>query len=193
MNRKKRIQLIIVCIVFILILAAYLGFKYYMSHLPENAEEENVITVMDIDTSQVKEIGITNAGESINLKKEGDTWICMEDDTLSIDSVKLETFLDSAGNITAELMIEDVNDMSQYGLDNPALSIDLQSDNNLYIINIGDQNTMAGGCYYLRMNDENTVYTISSYKYNTLNKTKEDFEAEEEETEAESESESVSE
>ncbi|MGN0376228.1 MAG: DUF4340 domain-containing protein [Suilimivivens sp.] len=189
MNKRKRNQLILVCVIFIVILAAYLGFKYYMNHLPE--EEENVITVLDIDTSQVTEIGITNGEETMDLEKDGDTWKCLEDDTFLVDTDMLQTFLDAAGTITSELMIEEVTDMDQYGLEKPSISIALQWDSNLYMIHIGDQNTVAGGCYYLRMNDENTVYTISSYQYNALNKTKEDFAAEEEEEETESESESV--
>ena len=70
--------------------------------------------------------------------------------------------------------------MSQYGLDHPSLSISLQWDSNLYTIYIGDRNTVAGGVYYLKINDEDTVYTIENYKYNMLNKIKDDFAVSEE-------------
>lgn len=180
MNQKKKKQLIFVCVCFVVILTAYLGFRYHMNHLTENAEdEEDIISVLDIDTSLVTEIGITGGEENINMQKDGDTWRCVEDDTFVIDKNKLQTFLDAAGKITSKLKIEDVTDMSQYGLDHPSLSISLQWDSNLYTIYIGDQNTVAGGVYYLKINDEDTVYTIENYKYNMLNKTKEDFAAEE--------------
>ena len=192
MNKRKKKQLIFIFVCFTVILAAYLGSKYYQNHLPVD-DEEDEISVLDIDTSLVNEIGITNGEETINLQKDNDTWKCVDDKDFTIDSTKLQVFLDAAGSITSELKIENVTDMSQYGLDHPSLSISLQWDSNLYTIYIGDRNTIAGGVYYLKINDEDTVYTIENYKYNMLNKTKEDFAAEEETETAEEESDSADE
>ena len=190
MNKRKKKQLIFIFVCFTMILAAYLGSQYYQNHLPVD-DEEDEISVLDIDTSLVNEIGITNGEETINLQKDNDTWKCVDDKDFTIDSTKLQVFLDAAGSITSELKIENVTDMSQYGLDHPSLSISLQWDSNLYTIYIGDRNTVAGGVYYLKINDEDTVYTIENYKYNMLNKTKEDFAAEEETETAEEESDSA--
>lgn len=192
MNKRKKKQLIFIFVCFTVILAAYLGSKYYQNHLPVD-DEEDEISVLDIDTSLVNEIGITNGEETINLQKDNDTWKCVDDEDFTIDSTKLQVFLDAAGSITSELKIENVKDMDQYGLDHPSLSISLQWDSNLYTIYIGDRNTVAGGVYYLKINDEDTVYTIENYKYNMLNKTKEDFAAEEETETAEEESDSADE
>ena len=192
MNKRKKKQLIFIFVCFTVILAAYLGSQYYQNHLPVD-DEEHEISVLDIDTSLVNEIGITNGEETINLQKDNDTWKCVDDKDFTIDSTKLQVFLDAAGSITSELKIENVTDMSQYGLDHPSLSISLQWDSNLYTIYIGDRNTVAGGVYYLKINDEDTVYTIENYKYNMLNKTKEDFAAEEETETAEEESDSADE
>ena len=192
MNKRKKKQLIFIFVCFTMILAAYLGSKYYQNHLPVD-DEEDEISVLDIDTSLVNEIGITNGEETINLQKDNDTWKCVDDEDFTIDSTKLQVFLDAAGSITSELKIENVKDMDQYGLEHPSLSISLQWDSNLYTIYIGDRNTVAGGVYYLKINDEDTVYTIENYKYNMLNKTKEDFAAEEETETAEEESDSADE
>lgn len=192
MNKRKKKQLIFIFVCFTVILAAYLGSKYYQNHLPVD-DEEDEISVLDIDTSLVNEIGITNGEETINLQKDNDTWKCVDDEDFTIDSTKLQVFLDAAGSITSELKIENVKDMDQYGLEHPSLSISLQWDSNLYTIYIGDRNTVAGGVYYLKINDEDTVYTIENYKYNMLNKTKEDFAAEEETETAEEESDSADE
>lgn len=192
MNKRKKKQLIFIFVCFTMILAAYLGSQYYQNHLPVD-DEEDEISVLDIDTSLVNEIGITNGEETINLQKDNDTWKCVDDEDFTIDSTKLQVFLDAAGSITSELKIENVKDMDQYGLEHPSLSISLQWDSNLDTIYIGDRNTVAGGVYYLKINDEDTVYTIENYKYNMLNKTKEDFAAEEETETAEEESDSADE
>lgn len=69
-NQKKKKQLIFVCVCFVVILTAYLGFRYHMNHLTENAEdEEDIISVLDIDTSLVTEIGITGGEENIIMQK----------------------------------------------------------------------------------------------------------------------------
>ena len=192
MNKRKKKQLIFIFVCFTVILAAYLGSQYYQNHLPVD-DEEDEISVLDIDTSLVNEIGITNGEETINLQQDNDTWKCVDDKDFTIDSTKLQVFLDAAGSITSELKIENVKDMDQYGLEHPSLSISLQWDSNLYTIYIGDRNAVAGGVYYLKINDEDTVYTIENYKYNMLNKTKEDFAAEEETETAEEESDSADE
>ena len=192
MNKRKKKQLIFIFVCFTMILAAYLGSQCYQNHLPVD-DEEDEISVLDIDTSLVNEIGITNGEDTINLQKDNDTWKCVDDEDFTIDSTKLQVFLDAAGSITSELKIENVKDMDQYGLEHPSLSISLQWDSNLYTIYIGDRNTVAGGVYYLKINDEDTVYTIENYKYNMLNKTKEDFAAEEETETAEEESDSADE
>ena len=94
----------------------------------------------------------------------------------------MELFLSDACSITASMKIEDVEDMAQYGLDDPSVNLTLQWDNNMYTVRLGDYNSIIGG-YYLNINDENTVYVVSSSVYYALDKSLEDFmltEAEEE-------------
>lgn len=175
MYKKKRIWLAVTLAIFVIILAAFLGFQYYMEHLPEAADDDkNRIAVTEIDTSLVTEIGIISEKGSIELQKEDNKWICLNDEACSLDTEKIEQFLDNAGSITSELKIENVTDMSQYGLDNPAINITLKWSSNLYTIKIGDFNAMAG-CYYLSVNDEAIVYTIDNSLYYSLDKAKDDF------------------
>ena len=175
MNKRKKVQLAFVCIVFILILGAYLSFRYYMNHLPEEAEETaETYEAINIDTSLVTEIGIISGNGTVNLQKTGDEWLCIDNEEEKIDSAKVESFLSSAGQISSELKIEEVDDMSEYGLDNPSINITLQWDNNLYVIKTGDYNSITG-YYYLSVNDDNNVYTIDGSLYYSLNKALEAF------------------
>lgn len=190
MNKRKKTQLAFVCIVFLLISGAYLGFRYYMKHLPEETEETaETYEVINIDTSLVTEIGIISGNGTVNLQKKGDEWLCIDNEKEKIDSAKVESFLSSAGQISSELKIEEADDMSEYGLNNPAINITLQWDNNLYVIKAGDYNSITG-YYYLSVNDDNNVYTIDGSLYYSLNKALEDFIADDtEETKEEEENE----
>lgn len=175
MNKKKKIWLAVTLVIFVIISAAFLGFRYYMKHLPEDTDDDkNNISVTEIDASLVTEIGIISEKGNLELQKEDNEWICSNDEAYSLDTEKIDQFLNNAGSITSELKIENVTDMSQYGLDDPAVNITLKQDSDLYTIKIGDFNAMAG-CYYLSVNDEAIVYTIDNSLYYSLDKAKEDF------------------
>ena len=182
MNKKKKRNLILLIVLFLALMAGYLGYGYYKEN--HRAEEEPVTAkVLEIDSSKVTEIGITQGETSVNLKKEGAVWTSEDDDSITIDSDKVESFLADACEIPAELVIPDVTDFDQYGLTDSENTISLQWDDDLYVITIGDQNSNAGGFFYVRVNDEDTVYTIESSVRYALEKTTDDFAASEADSE----------
>ena len=186
MNKKKKRNLILLIVLFLALMAGYLGYGYYKEN--HQAEEEQVAAkVLEIDSSKVTEIGITQGETSVNLKKEGDVWTSADDDSITIDSDKVESFLTDACEIPADLVIPDVTDFDQYGLTDSENTISLQWDDDLYVITIGDQNSNAGGFFYVRVNDEDTVYTIESSVRYALEKTMDDFAASEADSETETE------
>lgn len=176
MNKSRKIQLIGMCLLLLLVLGAFGALKIYQSNTAEaEAETEEKYTVIQIDPSKVKEIGIINDTETVNLIKEGTEWKCADDETFQIDGSMVETYLDQISEITSDVKIEAVQDFSQYGLDHPQLNVTLQWENNMYTIQIGDYNTITGS-YYISVNESDTVYTIESSRYYGLNKTLADFE-----------------
>lgn len=192
MNKKKKRNLILLAVLFLALMAGYLGYGYYKEN--HQAEEEPVTEkVLEIDSSKVTEIGITQGETSVNLKKEGDVWTSADDDSITIDSDKVESFLADACEIPAELVIPDVTDFDQYGLTDSENTISLQWDDDLYVITIGDQNSNAGGVFYVRVNDEDTVYTIESSVRYALEKTTDDFAASEADSETGTETETETE
>ena len=120
------------------------------------------------------DIGLIGSKGNINLVRTGEGFQSTEDESLAIDDSAVELFLSDACSITASMKIEDVEDMSQYGLDAPSVNLTLQWDNNMYTVKLGDYNSIIGG-YYLNVNDENTVYVVSSSVYYALDKSLEDF------------------
>lgn len=174
MNQARKTRLIIMVLCLLLVVAAY----FALSRKQENEEETEpeVYAVINIDTDNVTEIGIINSDSTTNLILKEGQWKLLEDDTIAIDSTSVDSYLKAAGSITSEIMIEDVEDFEQYGLEEPILNITLQWDSNMYNLKVGDYNSMISG-YYIRVNDASTVYTVSSSVYYSLNKSLEDFEA----------------
>lgn len=177
MNGKQRRQMLLLCMIFFLAAAAYGALKWKQSSVSaEETEEENEsYTVIQIDPSQVTDIGIIGGEGTVNLVREGENWKCPEKEETAIDGGIVESFLTNASSITSSTKIENVEDMSQYGLSRPSVNLTLQWDNNMYTIKLGDYNSVIGG-YYLNMNDEDTVYVIDGSLYYSLDKTLEDFE-----------------
>lgn len=176
MNKKRKTQLIILCTVFLLVAAAFILLKIYQKNVPEEVPEEAAAyQVLDVEPSLVTEIGIITEEETTNLIRENGTWKCLEDEDFALDGDLIEAFLENICHLTSDLQIENAEDLSQYGLDTPVISVTLQWDSNMYTLKLGDYNSMISS-YYVGVNDEPTVYTGDSSLYYTLNKSLEDFE-----------------
>ena len=131
------------------------------------------------------------------MNKDGDNWICDEDRSVDIDADKVSTMVGKVASLTSENKIENVEDIAQYGLDAPSLTILVSDGTTSYTILIGNYNETTYTYYMCLESDKSTVYTtdsatITSFNSNTL----EDITAEEEtetETETESEAEEITE
>ncbi len=176
MNKARKIRLLVMLVCLALAVAAYLAARGSKEQDEDDGQETESYQVTNIDTSQVTEIGIINGDSTTNLVREEDQWKSLEDDSVTIDADSVDSFLTAAGAITSETQIEKVEDFDQYGLEEPILNITLQWDSNMYTLRVGDYNSIIG-CYYIRVNEESTVYTVSSSVYYSLNKTLENFEA----------------
>ncbi len=175
MNKKKKVQLIVLCVIFLIVVLAFIALKMYQKNIPDEVQEEEITyQVLNTDASEVTEIGIITEEGTTDLLREDGAWKCLEDESVEIDSSLVESFLENICLITSDTRIENVEDMQQYGLDEPAISVTIQWDNNMYTIKLGDYNSMITS-YYISINDENTVYTAESSIYYTLNKSMDSF------------------
>lgn len=176
MNRKKKIHLLILLLLLGASASAYAALKLSGRGAAgeEIPQEQEDWPVTRIDSAQVKEIGIIGGEGSVNLIREEGGWKCLEDEETAIDEGAVEALLSMAVAITATEKIEDVTDLKQYGLVQPAVNVTLQWEDNMYIIRLGDYNPIID-CYYLRLNEENAVYTVDSSVFYGLNRSPEDF------------------
>ncbi len=176
MNKKKKVQLIILCVIFLVVVLAFIALKMYQKNITDEVQEEAAsYQVLNTDVSEVTGIGIITEEGTTDLIREDGTWKCLEDESVEIDSSLVESFLENICLITSDTRIENVEDMQQYGLDEPTVSVTIQWDNNMYTIKLGDYNSMITS-YYISINDEKIVYTADSSIYYTLNKSLDSFE-----------------
>lgn len=192
MNRKKKKQLLLLIILCVLLIGIFVFLKMMPEEESQSAQETERYSVINIDKSMITEIGITTKEGTLDLYKVDDTWKVTTEESIKLDNTKVENFLQKMCVIDSENKIEEVSDLSEYGLKDPIMQITLQWENNLYTIKAGDYNSVINS-YYISINDEQTVYTTDSTVYNVMNKTLEDFKAESTEEAAEENTEESSE
>lgn len=181
---KQKKQLLLLAGILIVALAAFL----IVSKLPDEEETEETVKyqVTDIDENTVTKLVYTNENETITLSKSDDQWQYQEDKTLDIDEDTVESMIGKIAFYESENKLENVEDISLYGLDEPILTVLISDEDTSFTMLVGDYNETTYTYYMCLENDTTTVYTIKSADISVFrNNTLEDLIAEEETTEAE--------
>ena len=173
----------------LLCVGAYFGARY-LGNVEEN-EETETFTATDFSVSDAIEL-IVSGDYPLNFTKDNDVWKDAQDRNAAISQSMVESLLTQIHHVTSDTCIENPEDLGQYGLDEPSMTITVTLKNGSSIIlNIGDANGMTGD-YYLQVEGNTSVYTLSPSVVSAFEKTPEDF-IEETETESETDSEHVTE
>lgn len=181
---KQKKQLLLLAGILIVALAAFL----IVSKLPDEEETEETVKyqVTDIDENTVTKLVYTNENETITLSKSDDQWQYQEDKTLDIDEDTVESMIGKIASYESENKLEDVEDISLYGLDEPILTVLISDEDTSFTMLVGDYNETTYTYYMCLENDTTTVYTIKSADISVFrNNTLEDLIAEEETTDEE--------
>lgn len=171
--KKQRTQLIVLLVVVVLLLLGIKGVSYLKEK--QEAEElktENVL-VLQLEQEYITEIGYSYEGEEYSFVKKEDIWYAAEDESLSITQYMITAMEDKITPLAAWEQIDDVQDLSQYGLAEPARYVKCVADGVTYEILIGDYNDLTGQ-YYICFAGEDTVYTVAEAFVLAFNKTLED-------------------
>ena len=204
MKKQKR-QLLILLAILLVCIVCYFAAGAYSTYVTEQealAEADyEVLTFEDGDLAQMKVEG--SEGELI-LNYDGSTWTfendinaVMEDETTEyeVNETTASTMLNYLNSLTSEYEITPNEDLSEYGLDDPSMTITLtMTDGTVHSLVFGDYNEMVTAYYYY-LDDADVLYIMESYTYGILNKSDADLadEVEEEEEEEEESSEDASE
>ncbi len=149
---------------------AVLGGVYYgltvYNKKTEEAEEEAAAgeTILEVDTSALTAVTYTIDGEQVSFSLQDDgTWQKDDDETFPVDSSALLAPLDEASSLKSVRTLTEVEDISEYGFDEPQNTITLtDEDGTETVITIGDNNASTGNDYLMLNEDESTIYTVST-------------------------------
>lgn len=188
--RKQSRQFIILAVVLTALIGGYIGLTQYNSRQQEQKTDpvEGEVLV-DISRDDILRFSYLYNGETytfektgISVNSQGDNnadesmsgngggaaepqtesrWVYTEDTSLNLIQSRLNTMAGKLTSIVAQNVINDVTDMSQYGLEPPANVLHWETEQKSYTYHIGDYNSF-GNMYYIREPDSDTVYVVTS-------------------------------
>ena len=173
MNKQLK-QLITLVVVFVVLLAGLFGLKKYNEQQAEVPQEEPKDVIIEVEKDDIVKITYDYEGETLSFEKEEDTWYYAEDHSLEITQYLVKSMLAGLSPFEVENTFENVEDLAQYGLEEPERVISFEANGNTYTMHVGSHNE-ASKLYYICFPGENTVYTMESYKIILFNESLEDL------------------
>lgn len=179
--KKQRRQMLLLLALLAVVTAGFFGLKQYNKVHSELPEEEDSIIIVDMNRDDIEKFSYDYEGETYHFVKEGDTWYYTDDKSLQLDQSSIKLKIMKACPMTAEQVIENVTDMTQYGLDEPSKTLQFETATESVILYVGDYNSVSK-VYYMCKPSESTVYTVTSPNVTVFNYALEELIEEAEET-----------
>lgn len=164
--KKQKKQLIIMLLVLAILGVGYVLLQRYNMSKERAAMADTTEQLFEqfggeIDSSQVTELSYYFGEEFCSFVKEGDVWKVKGDEELTLKQSPINTMVSSAVATYIVSRLEEVADLSQYGLQEPTNTITLKVAGTEHVIKVGNTNEMTS-YLYLQMDDSSTVYVVSS-------------------------------
>ena len=177
--KKKSVNLITAVGVLVVLSGAYVGVKTYVAKQeaadPESEEEENP-EIISIASADVKSIKFVIDKKEVTFEKDGDSWVKSDETGFPVDQDKIDTLVSSLNSIKAERTLENVEDASEYELDQPDNTITVTTeDGETTVIQLGMENDSTSQEYIDLNKDSSTVYVVSNSTFPSFEGTLYDF------------------
>ncbi len=155
---KRGKKLLLLCLTLIVVAGAALAAVKFIPD--ETVEETETIAVYTVAAEDIDALAWDYEGESLSFDYGGSVWSYTDDADFPLQQSYLSAMTSAVSEITATKVIEAVDDLAEYGLDEPVCSITVTSGDAATTIDIGDE-TSLDGLRYVSVGDGN-VYLVSS-------------------------------
>lgn len=153
MKRSKRLYILLG--VLVVVCAGTYGVLQYEERKEEISNSDEV--VLEISADDVTGLSWEYDSQTLSFHKD-EIWTYDDDEAFPVSEEKIDELLDVFGEFGVSFVIEDVEDYAQYGLDDPVCTIDIETADETYEIQLGDYSTMDSE-RYVSIGDGN-VYLV---------------------------------
>jgi len=183
-KQQKQLLVLAVCAaVFVGIYFAVGAISDKQAEEEQAAAEADTITICSVDSADISAISFDGAVEFLSFERDGESWVYVGDKTLDIDESVFDSLLSSFYGLTADSVLEQPNDESEYGFDSPVKTIEFTSSEGITSLTVGMENPVTGQ-YYLKKSGDERIFIVDSSFVSGFDVTPEDLIVVQEEEEA---------
>ena len=163
--KNKTVKLILGLVVLGVLTGGYFGLKSYVAsqEAKETAaeEEEEKTDVVEVKTDEIQSLKFMVDKQEVTFVREDGSWVKEDEKNFPVDSDVLDDAASDISAVSAERVLENVEDLNEYGLDSPSNTITIVTDDNQEIvIRVGIENESTNQYYIRKDDDKSTVYVV---------------------------------
>lgn len=161
---KKWKKLLIIGLILLLLLAAYGITMTFMDGKKKEDKGKQDVAVSQVGTEHITSFSYSSedtGNEFLTFYKEKDIWYYQEDKEFPVNQKIVTVMAKAAADLNATRKLEgDVQELSAYGLDHPAVTVHLNlKDGSKKSFYVGSYNESTES-YYLRMDGDSSIYLV---------------------------------
>lgn len=165
-KKKNMITLLSLLAVLLLLIVAYVAASKWKGKEAENEDADGKgegILLAEVETSKIQVIRVVSDLYSYTLESRDGAWAVQGDEEFPLDRAAADAMAEVLTDFRASrLVLPDAADLSEYGLSEPALKLEVEkADGTQVKIHIGD-NSSADGGYYTCMAGTGDVYLVDA-------------------------------
>lgn len=170
--KNKTVKMVLAVVVLGVCCGAYAGVKTYVAHQEQKESEEDSeesTTVFTASTDNIKSLDFMVDDTETTFEKDDDSWVKKDETDFPVNQTTLDSAASAIVSVDSDRVLEDVDDLSEYGLDSPSNTIKIvtksdeeDGDDITTTLYVGDENSSTSQYYVRKDDDEKTVYLIDS-------------------------------
>lgn len=162
---KKSTKLVSAVVVLAVLGGVYVGLNTYVTKkesTESSSEEESKTEVYSVKTDDIKSLEFIIDKKDTVFEKKDDSWVKKDETAFPVNQTTLDSAASALEKVEADRVLENVDDLTEYGLDSPSNSVTVTTDDGTTKFNIGDENTSTNQYYIAKDDEDSTVYVVTS-------------------------------
>ena len=162
---KKSTKLVSAVVVLAVLGGVYVGLNTYVSKeekAESSSEEESKTEVFSVKTDDIKSLEFIVDKKEVTFEKKDDSWVKKDETAFPVNQTTLDSPASAIETVEADRVLEDVENLAEYGLDSPSNTVIVDTADGTTKLNIGDENTSTNQYYISRDDDDSTVYVVAA-------------------------------
>lgn len=161
--KKKTVKLVSAVVVLGVACGAYVGVNSYVSsqEAKEAEEEDKSVDLISLKADEVTAVSFKADDADVEFDRKDDSWTEKSDADFPVNQDTVDNAVKGVASLTADQEISDVEDLSQYELDDPQNTITLTTADGDTTLQVGMES--SNNQYYVKKEDDDkNVYLVSS-------------------------------